>query len=120
MHAQQTELAARGYELFREDALFEPIGDTRQDAIANERAHRIADQTLIFGERCVQVEKIDRIEGTVCGDHGYLLSTRAILSKSAWMLRSCASSIRRHIMRPSVSDKLAVIRCVISTFLPSP
>ena len=66
VHAEETELRELLDHLAREDPLLEPVADLRQDLLADELPHRVADRLLLVVEQGVDREEVERVERTGC------------------------------------------------------
>ena len=59
VHPQQAEFAEFGRDLTRQDALLEPIGYVRQDALADEFAHGVAHEAFFVRKQRIESEKVE-------------------------------------------------------------
>jgi hypothetical protein len=60
VHPEHSQPAQLARELERDARLLEPVPDVRHDALADERAHRVADVALLVGEELVDPEEVGR------------------------------------------------------------
>ena len=75
MHAEQSELAeVFGQLADRQIADFEPFRDVGEDVLAAKLANRVAHRDLVVRQRCVQAQRVLRIEGGEGATaHGFIL-----------------------------------------------
>src|SRR5262249_10368465 len=61
-HSEEAELRELADQLLREGAALEPVGDVRQDLLAHELAHGVAERALLVVEEPVESEEVERID----------------------------------------------------------
>ena len=71
VHPEEPELRQLLEDLAREDPLLEPVADLRDDALADELPHGVADRPLLVVEERVEREEVERVEGRRGGGRGH-------------------------------------------------